>query len=116
MTTKTAELSPHAGSPAPKQQNKYALPVSFAQQRLWVLDQLQPGNPAYSIPWAIQISGPLDLKALERTLNEIVRRHGVLRTSFSLIDGEPMQVISESVRIPLPVIDLISFSDRQAEA
>lgn len=69
-------------------------PLSFAQQRLWFLDQLEPGNPLYNNPSAIRLSGRLDLKALELSLNEIIRRHEILRTTFTAVDGQPVQVIA----------------------
>ncbi|HEY6769290.1 MAG TPA: amino acid adenylation domain-containing protein [Candidatus Sulfotelmatobacter sp.] len=81
-------------------------PLSFAQQRLWFLDQLEPGNPLYNVPCAIQISGKLNQQALERSINAIVRRHEILRTRFSVVDGQPVQLIAPSLTIPLPVIDL----------
>ena len=69
------------------------IPLSFAQQRFWFLDRLEPGNIAYQIVEAIQITGILNLKALEQTLQEIVRRHEVLRTRFPSVDGIPTPVI-----------------------
>jgi acyl carrier protein len=83
------------------------LPLSFAQQRLWFLDQLAPGGAAYAVAGAFSISGPLDVDALARSLNDVVRRHEVLRTRIAVgADGEPMQVIVESLQVPLPVTDL----------
>src|SRR5205823_1058913 len=67
------------------------LALSYAQQRLWFIDQLEPGSAAYNIPSAVRLRGRLDEAALERSLNEIVRRHEVLRTSFPSRDGEPRQ-------------------------
>ena len=82
------------------------LALSFAQQRLWFFDQLEPGLPAYNIPAAIRLKGPLDLAALERSLNEIVERHESLRTTFGKVAGQPTQVIAPALTIKLPVIDL----------
>ena len=70
------------------------LPASFSQERLWLFDQLNPGNSAYNIPAAIRLTGPLDVMALAQTINEILRRHEVLRTTFDLFQGSPMQVIA----------------------
>ena len=80
--------------------------LSFAQQRLWFLDQLEPGNPLYNVPCAVRISGDLNVPALERSINEIIRRHEILRTRFASRAGQPVQVIAPSLNIPLPVTDL----------
>ena len=72
----------------------YAFPASYAQQRLWFLHRLEPDSPAYNIPAAFRLSGPVDVGALERSFQEIVRRHEALRTTFSLLDGEPRQIIA----------------------
>ena len=70
------------------------LPLSFAQQRLWFLDQLVPANPFYNIPTAYRLGGPLEVGALERALGEIVARHESLRTTFVSREGCPVQVIA----------------------
>jgi len=82
------------------------LPLSFAQQRLWFLDQLEPGNTLYNIPAAIRLRGHLDPSALEESFNEVARRHESLRTTFKVVNGEPVQVISAPQRLSLPVTDL----------
>ena len=82
------------------------LALSFAQQRLWFFDQLEPGNTAYNIPVAVRLKGPLNLAALEQSLNEIVRRHESLRTTFGKVDGRPVQTIALALTIELPVVDL----------
>src|SRR6185437_161914 len=69
------------------------LPLSYAQQRLWFLSQLEPESPSYNIPSAIRLSGVLDVKALERALNALVARHESLRTVFQVVDDEPVQVV-----------------------
>jgi amino acid adenylation domain-containing protein len=95
-----------------------SFPLSYAQQRLWFLDQLEPGCPAYNISTAVRLSGPLDIDTLKRSLNEIVRRHESLRTTFTTIEGRPVQVIAPSLMLPLPLIDLLAFSldERESEA
>ncbi|MCP4662085.1 MAG: amino acid adenylation domain-containing protein, partial [bacterium] len=95
-----------------------AVPLSFAQQRLWFLDQLQPASPAYNIPSAVRVSGPLDRAVLARSLNEIVRRHEALRTSFMSVGGQPVQVIAPELDLALPVIDLRGLAPelRESEA
>jgi amino acid adenylation domain-containing protein len=82
------------------------LPLSFAQQRLWFIDQLEPGSPLYNIPVALRVEGPLDPRVLERSLSEIVGRHETLRTTFAVFDGAPVQVIHPRSPFVLPVVDL----------
>jgi len=93
------------------------LALSFAQQRLWFLDQLSPGGTVYNISANMVFKGPLDLAALEASLNEVVRRHESLRTSFGLIDGQPVQTIAPICSLILPVINLVgsSVGEREAE-
>ncbi|MFL6199517.1 MAG: amino acid adenylation domain-containing protein [Thermoanaerobaculia bacterium] len=93
-----------------------ALPLSFAQERLWFLDQLEPGSAAYNIPGALRVEGDLDRPALLRSLREIVRRHEVLRTSFPAAEGEPCQAIASSWEIDLPLVDLSGLAGREAAA
>ena len=91
--------------------------LSFAQQRLWFLDRLVPGNPFYTESSATRFQGVLNIAALEQALNEIVRRHEVLRTTFRLSgDGRPEAVVAAEQRIPLPVINLGSTAPSQQEA
>jgi amino acid adenylation domain-containing protein len=85
------------------------LPLSYAQERLWFMDQLMPGNIMYNEHSAVSIKQPLDIEILKRSLNEIVRRHEILRTTFVELNGQPIQVISPSLRINLPVDDLTSL-------
>ncbi len=81
------------------------LPLSFAQQRLWFLDQLQPNSALYNIPMVLHFRGNLNQKALEQSLREICNRHEVLRTNFVTIDGQPTQVI-QTTRETISVVDL----------
>ncbi|HEX6292064.1 MAG TPA: amino acid adenylation domain-containing protein, partial [Herpetosiphonaceae bacterium] len=92
--------------------------LSFAQQRLWFLDRLQPESPAYNVPCALRLMGALDRAALEQSLNGIVARHEVLRTTFATENGQPIQVIAPSQDIPLHTIDLrpVPAEEREAEA
>jgi amino acid adenylation domain-containing protein len=92
------------------------LPLSFAQQRLWFLDQLEPNNAFYNVPTALRLNGPLNIAALQQTLDEVVRRHESLRTSFALANGAPVQVISEAATVELPVIDLSREDEETREA
>ncbi|HKH48028.1 MAG TPA: amino acid adenylation domain-containing protein, partial [Thermoanaerobaculia bacterium] len=92
--------------------------LSFAQQRLWFLDRLEPDSPAYNIPVALRVEGRLRVDVLERALGEVVRRHEALRTSFGEVDGEPVQVIAAAGALSLPVVDLAGLPRelREAEA
>ena len=89
--------------------------LSFAQQRLWFLDQLEPGNPLYNVPCAVRISGMLNVAAMERGINEIIRRHEILRTRFTMSGGQPVQVIAASLTIPLPVTDLARLAKNERD-
>ena len=93
-------------------------PLSFAQQRLWFLDQLAPGNLFYNLPLAVRLSGALDVEALQRALNTLVERHETLRTTFRAEKGEPVQVIADDLTLDLPLDDLTDLpeSEREAEA
>ncbi|WP_066382131.1 non-ribosomal peptide synthetase [Anabaena sp. CA = ATCC 33047] len=85
-------------------------PLSFAQQRLWVLAQLEPDNPFYNMFKAVRLNGRLNIAVLESSLNEIIRRHEILRTTFSSVAGTPAQVIAPQATIKLAVVDLQKFS------
>jgi amino acid adenylation domain-containing protein len=91
------------------------LPLSFAQQRLWFLDQLAPNNPFYNVPGAVRLEGRVDLEALERSVNEIVRRHEVLRTRFEVEEDAPVQVIDEWEPRRLERADLKSLTRQEKE-
>lgn len=91
------------------------IPLSFAQQRLWFLDQLIPNNPFYNIPLALHLTGSLKLAALEQTFNEIVQRHEALRTTIVVQTGQPIQVINPTLTIPLPIIDLRQLPQAERE-
>ncbi|HEX4965503.1 MAG TPA: amino acid adenylation domain-containing protein [Thermoanaerobaculia bacterium] len=93
-----------------------ALPLSFAQERLWFLDQLTPGSPAYNVPVALAVRGPLDVPTLERAFAGAVRRHETLRTSFPSRGERPVQEIAPAAGWTLPVEDLSWFPDASAEA
>ncbi|HZB44769.1 MAG TPA: condensation domain-containing protein, partial [Pyrinomonadaceae bacterium] len=94
------------------------LPLSFVQQRFWFLDQLMPGSAAYNIPTAVRLSGTLDAAALERSFDEVVRRHEVLRTTFAVVEGRPRQVIAAESKTRLALVDLGArpAGEREAEA
>jgi amino acid adenylation domain-containing protein len=92
------------------------LPLSFAQERLWFIDRLDPGSATYNIPAALRLTGALDEAALERALGEIVRRHESLRTVFAEVDGSPVQVIAPFGGFALPVEDLSGLGEADREA
>ncbi len=98
------------------EQELYIFPTSFAQQRLWFLDQFEPGSPFYNIPTAVRIKGVLDIPALQDTIDEIVYRHESLRTTFDKENNEPVQVIHPDMQCPLEIIDLRSLGEEEREA
>ena len=100
-----------------KRENLKELPLSFAQQRLWFLHQLEPDTTAYNIAIAWRFTGNLDIAVLESCLNIIVQRHEILRTSFVAVDGQPSQVIVSQLSLLLPIIDLrfLAEVNRQTE-
>ncbi len=109
----------------------FVFPTSFAQQRLWFLDQLAPGNPFYNVSTALRLTGSLNFTALKQTFNEIVRRHETLRTTFAIVEQQPVQAIpaesgamlleeppranAPSLSIPLPLIDLRNFESEERD-
>ena len=93
-----------------------ALRLSFAQERLWFLDRLEPGQTAYNVPMPLRLIGELDSAALHATLSEIVRRHEILRTTFTEIDGQPVQVVADAAPVMPPLIDLSGLEGSRREA
>ena len=91
------------------------MPLSFAQRRLWFIDQLEPGLPLYNVPSAARLKGPLDISALKRSLDEIVRRHEVLRTSLVADGDEPVQVVRPACGLSLPLDDLSALPEDERE-
>ena len=81
-------------------------PTSYAQRRMWFMDQFEPGSPYYNIPMAMRLKGKFDYEIFEKTINKIIRRHESLRTTFASIDGNPVQVISDSYTLDIDIIDL----------
>ena len=99
-------------------ESKGAEPLSFSQTRMWILDQLEPGNATYNMPKAIRLRGPLHVEALQKCLNTIVNRHESLRTLYTAVNGTPQQTIQPEQQLPLPVQDLTHLPDdvREDEA
>src|SRR4051812_13925521 len=81
-------------------------PLSFAQLQMWVMDQMMPGNPAYELPVGYRLRGRLNVPALEASFNEMIRRHAVLRTTFTVQEGEPLQLIHRDCIIRIQTISL----------
>jgi amino acid adenylation domain-containing protein len=95
-----------------------SIPLSFAQARLWFLDQLQPNSAFYNIPVALRLSGQLNIAAIESSINEIIQRHEALRTNFKIVEGQPVAVIASTKNLKLLVVDLLHLreSEREIEA
>jgi fengycin family lipopeptide synthetase B len=102
----------------PRRTDSGPAPLSFAQQRLWFLDQLEPESPLYNIHAGVELSGPLNVPVLQRSIAEIVRRHEALRTTFNVIDDRPVQVINKNAIFKMSLNDLqeLDKSQRQARA
>ncbi|MBD1837880.1 non-ribosomal peptide synthetase [Coleofasciculus sp. FACHB-501] len=107
---------PIAPTQIPRQNRESnSFPLSFAQQRLWFFDQLEPGNTSYNIPVAVRFKGTLDAIALEHSLNAIIERHEALRTVFTTVDGHPVQVITPQLKLTLPFVDLRELPNTERE-
>jgi amino acid adenylation domain-containing protein len=91
------------------------LPLSYAQQRLWFIDQVKPDSSVYNLPNAVRLDGDLSIPAFEYSLSEITRRHETLRTNFRMIDGRPVQIISQAEPVTIPTVDLPELSEERRE-
>jgi amino acid adenylation domain-containing protein len=91
------------------------VPLSFAQQRIWFFEQLMPGTTVYNMPLPLRLKIPVNHAALHKSINEIVRRHEALRTTFQTLDGKPLQVVSPALNLELPLIDLRGHSEEERE-
>ncbi len=100
-STHSAEASPIERAP-----REQSLPLSFGQERLWFLHQLEPDNTAYNVPHLARLKGPVKIQSLEQSINEVIRRHEVLRTTFLEVNGIALQAIAQPVRSPIPIVDL----------
>jgi amino acid adenylation domain-containing protein len=100
----------------PRREWTDTVPLSFAQQRLWFIEQLEPGTHTYNSARAARLRGPLDTAVMRQCLSDIVERHEALRTSFTATDGRPVQVIARTLSFPLPVADLSGFPENEREA
>ncbi|HYH78800.1 MAG TPA: amino acid adenylation domain-containing protein, partial [Longimicrobium sp.] len=115
-----AETPADAGAPplVPVPRDGSPLPLSFAQERLWFIDQLEPGSIAYHMPSSLRLRGPLGPGVLERALGEVVRRHEALRTTFGEAEGVPFQVVhpAGAARLELTDLSRLAPAEREAEA
>jgi amino acid adenylation domain-containing protein len=100
-------------SPIPKVSRDVELPLSFAQQRLWFLHHLSPDSRSYNVLVSLRLNGSLNIAVLEQSLNELVRRHEVLRTTFPTVDGKPVQLIADPSTLILPIYDLQGLSAQE---
>ncbi len=112
----TVISGPSSGSV--RTEDVFVFPASFAQQRLWFLDQLDPGRPTYNVTIALRLQGPLSVPILARTIGEIIRRHEILRTTFELSDGQAVQIVSPPRPLLFPTVDLrmLDEAKRKIEA
>lgn len=119
VNTLVREGTNHAEAPlVPANWGSKPKPLSFAQQRLWFLDQLEPNSPFYNVPLAMRLVGPFDVIAMERALAGVIAQHESLRTTFELRGEEPVQVVAAEIPLPLVQVDLTAMPDglRAAEA
>ena len=113
-----ASVPPAEPRGIPRRPDQDTSPLSFAQERFWYLNQLEPGDPVYSRPMALRLTGVLNTIVLEQALREISRRHEILRATFPDVEGQPVQVIAPVLPVSMPVVDLSDLdpSERQAQA
>jgi amino acid adenylation domain-containing protein len=111
-------VEPGSRPAIPRRSGSGPAPLSFGQQRLWFLHQLEPAGTAYNLAEAVRLRGRLDAASLQRALTETARRHEVLRTVYAMIDGEPRQIVQPPAPVPLPLIHLsgLPAPRREAEA
>jgi len=107
--------SPERNESANGVRDAWVFPTSFAQRRLWFMDQVEPGNTVYNVPLAFCIHGRMNPGLLEQAFAAVIARHEILRTTFREIDGEPMQIVSETSSFHLPVIDLRTLPAAEQE-
>ncbi len=99
-----------------QEENVFLLPLSFAQQRMWFMERLQPEKCLYNLAFPTRLTGRVNVAALEKSFNAITERHETLRTTFTLVEGQPMQVIAQSQKIKLPIIELSHISQAEQTA
>src|SRR5690242_7186651 len=108
------QIAPADETPAiPRRQAGATIPASFAQQRLWFFEQLEPGTATSTIPTALRIRGKLNISALRQSLDEMMRRHEILRTTFGALDGKPVQHVHATWSVPLTLFDFRTSPEEQ---
>ncbi|RMD89983.1 MAG: amino acid adenylation domain-containing protein [Calditrichaeota bacterium] len=113
---KAEGLNSPSKSTITKRKDSDRAPLSFAQERLWFLHQLVPESPVYNIPAGVRLHGQLNIEILEKSLNEIVRRHEILRTTFVRTEKGPVQIINPKLTLKVSVIDLLKMNEAEREA
>jgi non-ribosomal peptide synthetase component F len=106
----------HRAVTIPRRPDSAPAPLTYTQEGVWYLEQLQPDTATYNMSYAWRLRGPLDDTALKQSLNTIVQRHESLRTHFAMIDGQPMQVITPNLSLALPIVDLQNMAEPKREA
>ena len=99
----------------PKRPDRASAPLSFAQRQMWVIDQMTPGNPAYNLSIGFRLRGRMNLRALEDSFNEVIKRHEALRTTFAVKDDEPLQVIHRELKITIKLTALDHLPGEERE-
>ena len=100
----------------PQRPPESPLQLSFAQERIWFLDQLNPNSAVFNVPLTVKLASAVDIDALRRSVNEILRRHDVLRTTFLTVDGRPELVVAPVLKVELPLVDLTSYAEAERES
>src|SRR6266496_3019892 len=113
MQTQETMAQPRASEPPAEA--VYIFPLSFAQQQLWLLDRLLAGRSVYNVPLVMRLVGPLEIGVLQRALQELIRRHEVLRTRFEMGRGRPVQVIAPDLTFSVDEEDLHAWSPEERE-
>ncbi|MCC6167284.1 MAG: amino acid adenylation domain-containing protein, partial [Caldilineaceae bacterium] len=115
---RAAQVTENAAAPIPPISRDQALPLSFAQQRIWFMEQMEPGNSAYNLPGILRLRGQLNAQALTESVTALIARHETLRTSPALVDGRPVQRIAPPYVFTLPTLDLrtLPLAERSAAA
>ena len=97
-------------------EDTFVFPASFAQERLWFLDQREPGSSTYNVPANFRLTGPLNVVVLEQSVTKILERHESLRTTFTTMEGRLVQRITSSAALSLKVVDLLEIPEAEREA